>query len=294
MNGGSHLAIGAGSTAAVLWGLRAAGLPIEPAAIGAGALVAGLGALMPDIDHPKSTASRILPRKLVAEALSLTVLVVALVVFVSSFAGKGAGVSMAAGLAPLLRGATTMLLLGGAFYAISFAVRAFTGHRGATHSFVFAGGATVLAFIGCAVFSVPEWYGVLFGWGWLTHLGADATTRVGLPSLYWPFDSAEAASALILARPPAARVAPVARQPMPPAVAPTKVAPPVEAPMCPKCGVRMVIRTARRGGHVGERFYGCPNFPRCRYTAAFEIAPREVGRLACEERTDRELGARGV
>jgi len=36
------------------------------------------------------------------------------------------------------------------------------------------------------------------------------------------------------------------------------------APLCPKCGVPMVVRTATRGKHKGERFYGCPNYPRCR------------------------------
>ena len=39
---------------------------------------------------------------------------------------------------------------------------------------------------------------------------------------------------------------------------------------CPKCGVPMVIRTASRGERRGERFYGCPNYPRCRETAAME------------------------
>jgi hypothetical protein len=39
---------------------------------------------------------------------------------------------------------------------------------------------------------------------------------------------------------------------------------------CPKCGVPMVTRTASRGERRGERFYGCPNYPRCRETAALE------------------------
>jgi predicted RNA-binding Zn-ribbon protein involved in translation (DUF1610 family) len=36
------------------------------------------------------------------------------------------------------------------------------------------------------------------------------------------------------------------------------------APFCPKCGERMVLRTAQRGAKAGEKFYGCPNYPRCR------------------------------
>lgn len=34
--------------------------------------------------------------------------------------------------------------------------------------------------------------------------------------------------------------------------------------LCSKCGVPMVRRTATRGSHAGQEFYGCPNYPRCR------------------------------
>lgn len=33
---------------------------------------------------------------------------------------------------------------------------------------------------------------------------------------------------------------------------------------CPKCGSEMVLRTANQGARVGERFYGCKSYPRCR------------------------------
>jgi len=36
------------------------------------------------------------------------------------------------------------------------------------------------------------------------------------------------------------------------------------APLCPKCGARMVLRTARRGANAGQQFYGCPNYPQCK------------------------------
>ncbi len=42
------------------------------------------------------------------------------------------------------------------------------------------------------------------------------------------------------------------------------VVPDNERPLCPRCGVPMVLRTARRGTHVGETFWGCPNYPHCR------------------------------
>ena len=39
---------------------------------------------------------------------------------------------------------------------------------------------------------------------------------------------------------------------------------PAEAPLCPRCGKVMVVRTARRKGpHFLEGFWGCPDFPRC-------------------------------
>jgi hypothetical protein len=37
-----------------------------------------------------------------------------------------------------------------------------------------------------------------------------------------------------------------------------------QAPVCPKCGIPMVLRTAQRGQQAGNSFYGCPNFPKCR------------------------------
>ena len=40
------------------------------------------------------------------------------------------------------------------------------------------------------------------------------------------------------------------------------------APICPKCGIAMVMRTARTGPNAGKNFYGCPNYPKCRETSA--------------------------
>ena len=46
----------------------------------------------------------------------------------------------------------------------------------------------------------------------------------------------------------------------------------VGAAICPKCGVPLVPRTVGRGERKGERFLGCPNYPRCRETQGFEGA----------------------
>lgn len=40
------------------------------------------------------------------------------------------------------------------------------------------------------------------------------------------------------------------------------------SPECPVCGSRMVKRTAKKGGHAGETFWGCPKYPGCRGTRA--------------------------
>ena len=35
--------------------------------------------------------------------------------------------------------------------------------------------------------------------------------------------------------------------------------------VCPRCGGQLVLRTAKKGKNVGNQFYGCSNFPKCRY-----------------------------
>lgn len=72
----------------------------------------------------------------------------------------------------------------------------------------------------------------------------------------------------------AAQIAPVLKSRIAPsgesqaATAPATVSdstvPGTGAPMCPKCGVPMVLRTVTQGEHKGKQFYGCVNFPRCR------------------------------
>jgi ssDNA-binding Zn-finger/Zn-ribbon topoisomerase 1 len=35
-------------------------------------------------------------------------------------------------------------------------------------------------------------------------------------------------------------------------------------PICPKCGIQMVLRTAQRGPAAGSQFWGCSNYPTCK------------------------------
>ena len=39
---------------------------------------------------------------------------------------------------------------------------------------------------------------------------------------------------------------------------------------CPICGGKLVLRTARKGQNIGHQFWGCSNFPKCKYTKSFE------------------------
>jgi restriction system protein len=39
--------------------------------------------------------------------------------------------------------------------------------------------------------------------------------------------------------------------------------------ICGKCGADLVLRTARRGKSVGNKFWGCSNFPKCTFTKTY-------------------------
>ena len=47
----------------------------------------------------------------------------------------------------------------------------------------------------------------------------------------------------------------------------TAMTPRVETPTlkCPKCNGELVLRTAKRGENKGNSFYGCSNYPKCKY-----------------------------
>ena len=39
--------------------------------------------------------------------------------------------------------------------------------------------------------------------------------------------------------------------------------------VCPHCGAKMVLRTAKKGQNAGEKFWGCSAFPKCRTTKPY-------------------------
>lgn len=40
--------------------------------------------------------------------------------------------------------------------------------------------------------------------------------------------------------------------------------------ICPKCGGKLVKRVSKRGNYAGKSFYGCGNYPKCRYIKNLE------------------------
>jgi restriction system protein len=43
---------------------------------------------------------------------------------------------------------------------------------------------------------------------------------------------------------------------------------PAPANVCPKCGGEMVLRTVQKGPNPGLQFWGCSNYPKCRFSKA--------------------------
>ena len=35
--------------------------------------------------------------------------------------------------------------------------------------------------------------------------------------------------------------------------------------ICPRCGNKLVLRTAKKGQNIGNQFYGCSGYPKCKY-----------------------------
>lgn len=44
-----------------------------------------------------------------------------------------------------------------------------------------------------------------------------------------------------------------------------------QAPTCPRCGSALVLRTASRGANAGNKFYGCSNYPKCRFVENLSV-----------------------
>lgn len=189
MKGSEHLFVGAASIATAAYAFNHFGgrIPLGAAALAVGA--AGLGALAPDIDHPSSTVSRRIPRKLFEAGAQLLALPLVLAIaFVALGGSRGEASKLLGAFAPLIRWGLMFVGPAAALVLVSWVVRRFTRHRGATHSFVFGASASVLLSILALTLRVAWWIGPVFFWGWLTHLLLDGVTHHGVPALFWPFE----------------------------------------------------------------------------------------------------------
>lgn len=186
MTGRTHVAIGVGSVGLALAAAAPAGLTLSVPALGLCALLAGAGALAPDLDHGGSTVSKRLPRRLMARALTVLALLLVAARLVSAGMGRGAADGLWATMAPLTR--ITVWAIGAAMALVgaSLLLRVTFGHRGPTHSLLAAVVASVTAAALASAAGLDWWLGVAFGWGWLTHVLADATTPKGARFLLWP------------------------------------------------------------------------------------------------------------
>lgn len=51
---------------------------------------------------------------------------------------------------------------------------------------------------------------------------------------------------------------------------PTEINKPQRIPnLCPDCGGELILRVARQGKNVGKKFWGCSNFPKCKFTKTY-------------------------
>jgi restriction system protein len=42
-------------------------------------------------------------------------------------------------------------------------------------------------------------------------------------------------------------------------------------PKCPSCDIKLEVRTSKKGVKIGSSFWGCSNFPSCRYTLKSKV-----------------------
>ncbi len=183
MRGREHVLLGAGSVVMVGLGAQAIGAAIPLSSLAMAAAAAAAGSLAPDLDHPGSLASLGIPATLLAYGACF--LLLPLFSKNSMFASAFDGLATDARYTAI---AWTAVIVAVLLFGLSIAAGAAFGHRGPVHSLVFGLAGTLGVLSGTLVLSGPLWIPLMFAWGWATHLGADATTKMGLPRLLWPFD----------------------------------------------------------------------------------------------------------
>ncbi len=187
MRGSEHVSVAVLTTGGALWLMNGQMDVSGPAVAAMGA--AAIGALVPDIDHPKAWISNRIPASLFG--LGVTVLAA---YGIMRWSAQGASsqmfgpmfVGLADMMVPLLSWAWLAVAVGLVLLVVSMIIASVVEHRGATHSLAAGAVVTCIALIAFAFAGRPT-IGLWFGWGFLTHLLTDALTPMGCPALLWPW-----------------------------------------------------------------------------------------------------------
>lgn len=194
MKGPDHAMIAAATTAGAVWLLTRGSEEATFAAYASASAAAGIGALVPDIDHPKSLISSGIPSRL----LALGGVAVMLVTVGDFLLGREKTPSLSSALLmptidavrPYLGWAWLVIGLAVALLVASLVASIFLEHRGPTHSYVAAAAASAGATIAALIAGQSWLLGLCFLWGYVSHLLTDALTPMGLPFALWPWNEA--------------------------------------------------------------------------------------------------------
>jgi len=183
LRGREHLLLGAGSVLVVGVGVQFTGVQVPTGMLIGTYAAAAAGSLAPDLDHPGSLASLSIPSTLLVYGGGFL-----LSPMLTRLSPKLAVLDLS-GLPPVYRSAAWLsVILAVLLFGLSIAARSLFPHRGPVHSLAFGAAATLSVVTATLILSGSLWIPLAFAWGWATHLAADATTKMGLPHLLWPFD----------------------------------------------------------------------------------------------------------
>lgn len=197
--------IAAATTAGAVWLVTRGSGDATFATYASASAAAGIGALVPDIDHPKSLISNGIPSRF----LALGGVAVMLVTLGDFLVGREETPSLSAALLmpmidavrPYLGWAWLVIGLAVALLVASLVASMFLEHRGPTHSFVAAAAASIGATIALVIAGQTWLLGLCFLWGYASHLLTDMLTPMGLPFALWPWNEGSAPAPALAAAP---------------------------------------------------------------------------------------------
>lgn len=188
MKGRTHVAIAVLPAGVATWWLASGGMPLEPMMVAGVPAAAALGALAPDIDHRRSLIGRTVPREAMRRGLVVLLGLGGVAWFASRRIDAAVVEYALRALRPITEAATWAVAVGVALIGFSWFASGVLKHRGPMHSLAAAALGSALVAGACAAAGAPWQLGAVFGWGYLSHLLADAVTPSGCRSLLWPLN----------------------------------------------------------------------------------------------------------